>query len=496
MNDEQNLQQRIARHNTRREFLQKSTLGLGSLALSMMLDPDTLSGAEEEGPTESRESPLKEPHFAPQAKHVIFLHMSGGPSQLELFDYKPKLSELDGEETPESVMKGDQFAFIQGTPQLMGPRAKFERHGDCGAWVSNKLPHFSQIVDDVSFLKAVETDEFNHAPAQLLVQTGSPRPGRPSIGSWATYGLGTPNENLPGFVVMLSGGKPQPNAGENAWGSGFMPSIYEGVQCRSEGEPILYLDNPDGVTRSLRKDQMNALEKINRNAAEKFGDEEILSRIEQYELAHKMQMSVPDVMDISKESPEIRQMYGVNPGKKSFANNCLLARRLVENGVRFVNLFHMGWDHHNSIKGDINKQSRQVDRPMTALIKDLKQRGLFEETLIVWGGEFGRTPMLENRGGDIPNNPGRDHHNSAFTMWMAGGGVKGGYTHGKTDELGYAATEGQVHVHDIQATILNQLGFDHEEFKYRHQGRDFRLTDVHGHVIDEILEKNPNPDMV
>ena len=494
LEESNDLQKKIAEFKTRREFLKEGTLGLGSMALSMLLGGSGGVAGEEDVQKALNER-MQEPHFAPQAKHVIFLQMTGGPSQLELFDYTPILAEHDGKPTPESVMKGDNFAFLQGRPQLMGPRANFDRHGDCGAWVSDHLPHFQNVVDDVSFLKAVQTDEFNHAPAQLLMLTGSPRPGRPSMGSWATYGLGSENENLPGFVALLSGGS-KPDAGKNAWGSGFMPSVHEGVQCRQEGDPILFVENPDGLPRDVRKQQMEALERLNEKNAEEFGDEQTLSRVEQYELAYKMQMSVPEVMDISREPKRIQQMYGANPGGKSFSNNCLLARRLVEKGVRFVNLFHWGWDQHSKLDKDLTSRCNEVDRPMTALIQDLKQRGLLDETLIVWGGEFGRTPMLENRGGEIPDNPGRDHHNSAYTMWMAGGGVKGGFTHGETDELGYAPVEGSVHVHDIQATILNQLGFDHEEFTYRHQGRDFRLTDVHGHVIDEILEKNPNPNMV
>jgi len=489
----------VAKHKSRRQFLQDSMLGLGGLTLSMLMGSDaSLSGEDADG-EESSVGRLQEPHFAPQAKHVIFLHMAGAPSQLELFDYKPKLAELDGKPTPDSLLNGKEFAFIQGTPKLLGPKAEFDRYGDSGTWVSNRLPHFQEIVDDVTFLKAMHTDEFNHAPAQLMMYTGSPRPGRPSMGSWATYGLGSENENLPSFVVLLSG-KNKPSAGKNTWGSGFMPSVYEGVQCRSKGDPILYVDNPDGLPRSVRKQQQEVIERLNQKNAEKFGDQQTLSRIEQYELAYKMQMSVPEVMNIAEEPEEVHEMYGTEPGKKSFANNCLLARRLVERGVRFVNLFDWGWDSHGTsgqtgLKEGFVKRCKNVDKPMTALVKDLKQRGLLDETLIVWGGEFGRTPMLENRNGVSNSFIGRDHLNSAFTMWMAGGGVKKGKVHGKTDELGYKGIDGQVHVHDLQATILNQLGFDHKKLTYRHQGRDFRLTDVHGHVVDDILEKNPNPSM-
>ena len=431
------------------------------------------------------------PHFPGKAKRVIYLHMAGSPSQLELFDYKPELAKLDGLDCPDSLLEGKQFAFIQGIPKMLGPQASFQQYGESGAWVSERLPHFSQVVDEVCFLKAMHTQEFNHAPAQLMMQTGSPRLGRPSMGAWVTYGLGSENDNLPGFVVLASGGR-TPSAGKSVWGSGFLPTVYQGVQCRSEGDPVLYLSNPDGVNRDLRRRTIDAINDINQEQYETFQDPEILTRISQYEMAFRMQMSVPEVMDISKEPDYIHKLYGTQPGVSSFANNCLLARRLVEQGVRFVQLFHWGWDSHGngkleSLHHGFVEKCNDVDQPMAALIQDLRQRGLLEDTLIVWGGEFGRTPMWENRGGFIAPFKGRDHHKDAFTMWVAGGGVKGGYSHGETDEIGYYGIKDQVHVHDLQATILHQLGINHEQFTYAYQGRDFRLTDVHGEVVKEIL---------
>jgi len=487
--------QRVAHFNTRRQFLKRATGGLGAVALASLAGPGAVSGEEDAAVDQGEdvEHPLdpKAAHFAPEAKQVIYLHMAGAPSQLELFDYKPELQKLHGRDCPPSLLENAEFAFIQGVPKMLGPQAHFQRHGQSGAYVSNMLPHFSQVVDEVTFLKAVHTDEFNHAPAQLLMLTGAPRLGRASMGSWITYGLGSENQNLPGFVVLLSGAN-QPSAGKAVWGSGFLPTVYQGVQCRSEGDPVLYVSNPKGMDRSLRRRSLEAINAINKRQYEEVGDPETLSRIAQYEMAYRMQMSVPKVMDIADEPDYIHEMYGTNPGKASFANNCLLARRLAEQGVRFVQLFHWGWDSHGTdastgLNEGFVQRCQEIDRPMTALLMDLKQRGMLEETLVVWGGEFGRTPMLENRAGI--NNPftGRDHHSEAFTMWMAGGGIKAGHTHGKTDEIGYHGVEGQVHVHDIQATILNQLGMDHERLTYPFQGRDFRLTDVHGRVIDDVL---------
>ena len=374
---------------------------------------------------------------------------------------------------------------------MLGPQTTFAQYGESRAWVSNQLPHFTRIVDHVTFLKAVHTDEFNHAPAQFFLHTGFPRQGRPSMGSWVTYGLGSENEDLPGFVVLVSGAS-DPSAGKSVWGSGFLPSIYQGVQCRSHGDPVLYVNNPPGVPRDVRREAIEAINEINQAEYETFGDPEILTRIAQYEMAYRMQVSVPDVMDITDEPDYIHDLYGTTPGETSFANNCLLARRLVERGVRFVQLFHRGWDSHGSNQFEaLNigfvERCLDVDQAMTALVLDLEQRGLLEETLVVWGGEFGRTPMMENRGGIDNPFAGRDHHSEAFTIWMAGGGVKRGFTYGETDEIGYSGISGRVHVHDLQATILHQLGLDHERLTYPFQGRDFRLTDVHGEIVRPIL---------
>lgn len=476
-------------YQTRRHFLKTCTTGLGAMALGSMLGcfPD---GSQEQDIL-GQFSANKFSHFAPKAKRVIYLHMAGSPSQLELFDYKPALDKLHDQPCPESLLKGKRFAFISGRPKMLGHHATFQQYGESGATVSNHLPHFAKAVDDVCFLKAMHTDEFNHAPAQLFMLTGSPRLGRPSMGSWITYGLGSENENLPGFVVLVSGGS-TPSAGKSAWGSGFLPSVYQGVQCRSEGDPVLYVSDPKGMSRDLRKHSIDAINEINKKQYETFQDPEILTRIAQYEMAFKMQVSVPEAMDISKEPDEIHQMYGTDPGKTSFANNCLLARRLAERDVRFIQLFHWGWDSHGAgaeeaLNVGFLERCKEVDQPMTALLQDLKQRGLLEDTLVVWGGEFGRTPMMENRGGK--DNPfiGRDHHTDAYTMWMAGGGIKPGITFGETDELGYYGVKDQVHVHDLQATILHTLGMDHEKLTYHFQGRDFRLTDLFGKVVKDIL---------
>jgi hypothetical protein len=477
---------------TRRNFIKQSFLGLGSLALGTMMG----CNANEKVYQQIAFDPVnpmgaKVPHFAPKARSVIYLHMAGAPSQLELFDYKPELEKLDGQDCPQSFLEGKKFAFIRGTPKMLASTATFKQHGQSGATISNYLPHLSTVADEISFLKAVSTDQFNHAPAQLLLQTGSARFGRPSLGSWVTYGLGSENANLPGYVVLTSGGN-NPDAGKSIWGSGFLPSVYQGVQCRSEGDPVLFLNDPEGINRDLRKVSIDAINKVNQLEYNTYNDPEILSRISQYEMAYKMQISVPDVMDISQEPQYIHDMYGTKPGKEAFANNVLLARKLVEQGVRFVQLFDWGWDSHGTeAKGSVDigliNKCRETDKSITALILDLKQRGLLDETLIVWGGEFGRTPMAENREGKPNAFKGRDHHAESFTMWMAGGGIKKGFTYGATDELGYYPESGKVEVFDIQATILNQLGFDHEKFTYEFQGRPFRLTDVAGKVINEII---------
>ncbi|MCF7567480.1 DUF1501 domain-containing protein [Sabulilitoribacter arenilitoris] len=480
-------QKRKLEFTTRRHFLKQCTTGLGGIALSSLIGPQQLFASNNNTVFNAKNLP----HFLPKAKRVIYLHMAGAPSQLELFDYKPELQKLHDLDCPKSLLEGKRFAFIQGIPKMLGPQFNFKKYGESGTYISDALPYFSTIVDDVSIVKSMHTDEFNHAPAQLLLQTGSARSGRPSMGAWVTYGLGSENDNLPGYMVLVSGGK-NPSAGKNAWGSGFLPSEYQGVQCRNSGDPILYVSNPNGMSRDIRKKSLKAINDINKKQHKEFNDDETLSRISQYEMAFKMQISVPDVMDVSKEPDYIREMYGAKQGETSFANNCLLARRLVEQGVRFVQLYDWGWDMHGDSKaGSLNEglraKSKEIDKPMTALVKDLKQRGLLDDTLIVWGGEFGRTPMRENREGRIMPYYGRDHHTEAYTIWMAGGGIKGGFSYGETDEIGYYGIKDRVHIHDLQATILNQLGINHEKFTYNFQGRDFRLTDVHGRVIKDLL---------
>jgi Protein of unknown function (DUF1501) len=479
-------------YQTRRHFLKDSLLGLGGLAMgSLLANCSTKSNLVENSFDPTNPLLAKFPQFAPKAKSVIYLHMAGAPSQLEMFDYKPELQKLDGQLCPQSLLEGKKFAFIRGVPKMLGTTATFSQHGQSGQTISNYLPYLAQQVDEISIIKSVTTDQFNHAPAQLLMQTGSARLGRPSMGSWVTYGLGTENKELPAFIVLTSGGN-NPDAGKSIWGSGFLPSVYQGVQCRSEGDPVLFLNDPEGYNRDLRKASIDAINEVNQEEYKTYKDPEILSRISQYEMAFRMQISVPEVMNINDEPAYIHQLYGTEPGKASFANNILLARKLVEKGVRFVQLYDWGWDSHGTDEGGsidtgLQRKCATVDKAISALIIDLKQRGLLDETLIVWGGEFGRTPMAENREGKENSFKGRDHHAEAFTMWMAGGGIKKGYTYGETDEIGYTVVKGKVKPFDIQATILNQLGFEHEKFTFEFQGRNYRLTDLEGKVIQDIL---------
>ena len=489
--DEERL--RRMEEQTRRHFLKNCSLGLGGLVLSSFLTECNPLSSGSGNDITGVGNPLspKAPHYPGKVKNVIYIHMAGAPSQLELFDYKPELIKLSGQECPQSFIEGKRFAFIRGVPKLLGSQATFSQHGDSGAWISNYLPHLSNIADELTFLKAVHTDQFNHAPAQLMMHTGSARLGRPSMGSWVTYGLGTENSNLPGFIVLTSGGN-NPDAGKSVWGSGFLPSVYQGVQCRSDGEPVLFINNPDHISNEERKASIDALSDINKLSYDEFKDPDILTRISQYELAFKMQTTAPEAMNIANEPQYVHEMYGSNPNKSSFANNALLARKLIERGVRFVQLFDWGWDTHGTSEdgsidiGLVNK-CRQTDKAVTALILDLKQRGLLDETLVIWGGEFGRTPMQENREGKTNSFKGRDHHGDAFTIWMAGGGLKKGFSFGETDEIGYEGVSGRVSTFDIQATVLHLLGFDHERLTYQSQGRPFRLTDVSGTVIREIL---------
>lgn len=470
---------------TRRHFLTQTSAGLGGIALSQLISGEVQGAGATVDPLSPRVPPLPA-----KAKRVIYLHMTGSPPNLDLFDHKPELSKRDGEDCPDEFLQGREFAFTKGVPKLMGSPRKWSQVGENGMWMSDAIPHFHDIADEMCVVHSMHTDQFNHAPAELLVYTGSPRSGRPSMGSWVTYGLGSENENLPGFVVLISSGV-QPNGGKNSFGSGFLPSVYQGVQCRSKGDPVLYASNPKGMDRDMRRLTLDALSDLNQFQANEMGHPETLTRISQYELAFRMQMAVPEVMDISKESQQTLDAYGAVPGASSLANNCLLARRLTEAGVRFVQLFDWGWDFHGTgadlgLTDGLTKKCASMDRPIAALIKDLRQRDLLDETLIVWGGEFGRTPFREGRtaGGNVL---GRDHYPDVFTMWMAGGGVKGGYEYGRSDELGFQVAEKPVHVHDLQATMLNQLGFDHEQLTYRFQGRDYRLTDVHGKVIEDLL---------
>lgn len=491
------LEQQRLEKQTRRHFLMDCVSKVGGLALAPLLfscglgnSKETVTGLNLSERDLNPLAPLPPP-FLPKSKSIIYLHMAGAPSQLELFDYKPELVKYNNKPCPESLLEGRKFAFIRGVPNLMGPQANFSQHGESGAWVSDFLPHFSKVADEVAFLKAVHTDQFNHGPAQLFMQTGSPRLGRPSLGSWVTYGLGTENQNLPGFVVLTSGGK-TPDAGKSVWGSGFLPSVYQGVQCRSKGDPVLYLEDPKGISRDLKKSIISSINQVNSEEFDNYGDPEILARINQYEMAYRMQIEVPEVMNINDEPDYIHSLYGTEPGKESFANNCLLARKLVEKGVRFVQLYDWGWDSHgtdkaNAIDMGFRNKCKEIDRPMSALLLDLKQRGLLEDTLVIWGGEFGRTPMQENREGKTMGFKGRDHHVDAFSMWMAGGGIKKGTSHGLTDDFGFSGIEGRVSVHDIHATILHLMGFDHETFTHEFQGRPFRLTDVEGEIIKEIL---------
>jgi hypothetical protein len=472
------------RQVTRRAFLGEVGrgvgVGLGSIALASLLGEGSAAGHGTPVPSADPFAP-RPPHFRPRAKAVISIHLAGSPSQHELFENKPTLREHHGKPCPEEYLKGEQFAFIKGHPTLLGGLYGFRRHGQSGMEMSELIPHLGSVADDICMIRSVRTDQFNHAPAQLLLWTGEARFGHPSMGSWLTYGLGSEARDLPAFVVLVSGDK-TPDAGKSVWGSGFLPSVHQGVQCRASGEPVLFVGDPAGVSREARRRTIDAINDLNRIEAERTGDPETLTRIAQYELAYRMQMAVPDAMDISRERPETLEEYGAVPGQGSIANSCLLARRLVERGVRFVQIFDWGWDGHGTSATDdlvtqLPKKCLEMDRPVAALIRDLKRRGLLDETLVVWGGEFGRTPVAEFRDGKR-DFLGRDHHPHAFTMLLAGGGTQGGLTYGETDELGYRVTRDPMPVNDLQATILACLGLDHERLTYFHSGLDQRLTGV------------------
>ncbi len=466
---------------TRRYFLRDCQIGLGGIALSSLLGQETKAASG----VESAPMAARPGHHLPKAKNVIFLFMAGGPSQLEMFEDKPVLNQYHGQTPPASFTEGRRFAFLKPDAKLLGSARTFGRYGECGMSLSELVPHHRRIVDDVCWLRGMTTDVFNHGPAKLFMNSGSQNPGRPSLGSWVTYGLGSESSNLPGFVVLQSGPR-GPRAGNALWSSGFLPTSFQGVPLRSQGPPILDLANPPGISHEAQRDFVKAVAELNELRLQTVQDPEISTRIHAYETAFRMQSSAPELMELSQETQETLDLYGAVPGAASFANNCLLARRLVERGVRFVQVYHTDWDHHGGKGADLETSleqvCEQVDRACAGLVLDLKRRGLLDETLVIWGGEFGRTPMGEARG-----TLGRDHHVDAFTMWMAGGGTKPGYLHGATDEMGFGVTEGRVHVHDLHATILHQLGFQHERLVYRFQGRDFRLTDVHGSVVREIL---------
>ena len=464
---------------TRRHFLGECGVGLGKIALASLL-----TGAVARGAGEGNALLPKQPHFPGKAKRVIHLFMAGAPSQLDLFDYKPELVKLEGKPIPPSVIAGQRYAFIRSDAAVMGPRFKFAKYGQSGAEISEVLPHLAKIVDDICLVKSVKTDQFNHAPAQIFFNTGFQQPGRPSLGSWVLYGLGAETQELPAFVVMSTGSGI--SGGAANWSSGFLPTLYTGTRFRNQGDPILNVSSPDGMDVRLQRDTLDLVRTLNERQLREVRDPEIATRISNYEMAFKLQTSAPELMDLKSESKETLDMYGCDPGKPSFARACLLARRMIERGVRFVNIYHEGWDAHSDVTGNSKQNCKQTDQASAALVMDLKQRGLLDETLVIWGGEFGRTPMVETNP-SLGRSQGRDHHPQAYTMWLAGGGIKRGLTFGMTDELGFNAVENPVHVHDMQATILHCLGFDHERLTYRYAGRDFRLTDVHGKVVKGIL---------
>jgi hypothetical protein len=460
---------------SRRWFLRDAGVSLGSIALLSIFS--RAQGATKTLP----QNPLapKQPHYAPRAKRVIHIFQAGAPSHLDLFDYKPELAKRTGKLPPPELLKDYRAAFINPNSALLGPKFAFERHGRSGAEISELLPHTAGVADDICVIRSMHTDAVNHAPAQIMMNTGSQQFGRPSLGAWSLYGLGSESENLPGYVVLSSGNGT--SGGASNWGCGFLPTIYAGIPFRSTGDPVLYLSNPKGFDDETQRESLDVLRKLNELSLSNHHDPETLARIQAYEMAYRMQSSAPELMDFASEPKHILESYGVDPAKPGFARNCLLARRLVERGVRFVQLFHEAWDQHGDLKGGLTRNCKETDKPSAALIADLKQRGLLEDTLVIWGGEFGRTPMAQG------TDDGRDHHNRSFSIWMAGGGIKPGMTYGATDDLGFNVTENPVHVHDLNATVLHLLGFDHTRLTHRFQGRDFRLTDVHGEVVKGIL---------
>lgn len=474
-----NFQSSIAR----RQFFEDCGVGVGKMALGGLLAHELAASVQAESGVVNPLA-VRKPHQSAKAKSVIHIFMSGAPSQLELFDNKPKLSEYEGKPIPPEVIGGQRYAFIRPDANCLGPRFRFAKHGECGTELSEALPHLAKIVDDICLVKSVKTDQFNHAPAQIFFNTGFSQPGRPSLGSWVLYGLGAEAQDLPAFVVMSTGAGI--SGGAANWSSGFLPTVYSGVRLRNQGDPILNVGSPPGIDAKLQRDTLDLIGSLNRQRLSIEGDPEIATRIASYEMAFRLQTSAPDLMDLKSESEATLKMYGCEPDKPSFARACLLARRMIERGVRFVNIYNEGWDAHSDVAGNVKNNCAKTDQASAALVTDLKQRGLLNETLVIWGGEFGRTPMVETNPA-LGRNLGRDHHPQAYSMWLAGGGVKPGLTYGATDELGFHITENPVHVHDLQATILHLLGLDHERLTFHHSGRDFRLTDVHGHVVTDIL---------
>lgn len=462
----------------RRYFLKDCGVGLGKIAAAGLLAGGVVRAGE------TTQFPAKKPHHSPKAKAVIHLFMAGAPSHLDLFDYKPELAKWEGKSLPESVTSKQRFAFIRADAAVMGPRFKFKKFGKSGTEIAEIMPHLGSVIDDVCLIRSVHTDQFNHAPAQIFFNTGFSQPGRPSMGSWVLYGLGSEAKDLPSFVVMSTGSGI--SGGAANWSSGFLPSTYTGVRFRNQGDPILNVRRPEGVDEQLQRESLDAIGSLNRRRFDTIKDPEIETRISNYEMAFRLQSSAPDLMDLTKESKKTLDMYGADPAKPSFARACVLARRMVERGVRYINIYHEGWDAHSDLAGNHTGNCKTTDQASAALVRDLKQRGLLDSTLVVWGGEFGRTPMVEANP-VLGRSQGRDHLPTAYSLWMAGGGIKPGIVHGGTDELGYQAVEKPVHIHDLQATILHTLGLDHERLTYRYAGRDFRLTDVHGRVVKDIL---------
>jgi hypothetical protein len=479
MNHFEHFQNELRSHITRRWFFRECGLRFGSVALATMLG-DYLSPAARGAIAATNPMLPRAPHFPAKAKRVIYLFQAGAPSHLELFDYKPELEKWNGKLPPAELLKGYRAAFINPNSTLLGPKYKFAKHGQCGAELSELLPGLAEVVDEIAIVKSMKTDAFNHAPAQIFMNTGSQQFGRPSMGAWTTYGLGSESQDLPGYVVFSTGQKGT-SGGASNWGAGFLPTAYQGVPFRGQGDPVLYLSNPAGIDGEMQRDTIDSIKALNEQHLGAVGDPEIATRINSFELAYRMQGVAPEVMDLTRESKETLAMYGAEPGKSSYANACLLSRRLIEKGVRFVQIFHEAWDHHGGLTAGLKDQCGRTDRASAALVKDLKQRGLLDDTLVIWGGEFGRTPMVQG------GNDGRDHHPNCFSMWLAGGGIKRGVTIGGSDEFGFNATEDPVHVHDLHATILRLLGFDHTKLTYRFQGRDFRLTDVHGEVVTKLM---------